>query len=511
MVRLGIKRALPLAERRVPDGPYLVLGLGQAGVGAAEALVREGKADQVVAFDHLSASVPKRVRRALASQGVDVRIGDEAQLADCPAPRTVVRSPGLPLDLPLIEKARRRGAEVIDELELGWRLSRAPVIAITGTNGKTTTGALSSALLEAAGLSAPLAGNADIAPPLSAIRGDPDAIVCEASSFQIEGCPLLLPEVGLFTNLTRDHLGRHGTMDRYFEIKRSLFLKDGTPVPLAVIDVIDEPGSRLADEVEGAGGRVVRLGQDNRAPYRLLDAGWDLHHSQLELQTPAGIQSLRTNLPGIYNARNAALAVALADELGLPRELTVQTLAAHPGARGRFEHVGRVEGGAGAQMILDTASSPDAVRQILTAIRTGMPAGAHLYAVLGVLGAAESAQRREVGRVAASLCDRLVLTAGSYRRNPPVSTMEEMLAGAREVVDADLAVIPHREAAIGTAAAEASKRDVICVIGRGNVRESISDRKFDDRGAMARLTESGGDLRSGPERLPKAASRQLAV
>jgi len=506
-----LMEAAPAARPSVPEGPYLVVGLGQAGQASVEALAGLGHGPEVVGFDSNPAAVPKRVRRALAALRIDVRLGEERSLFEDLAPTTVVRSPGVPLDSPLLRAAQRRGAVVLDELELGWRLSRAPMVAITGTNGKTTTATLVSALLEAAGLRAPLAGNADLAPPLSAIDGEPDAIVCEASSFQLEGCPALLPEVAVFTNLSTDHLGRHGNMRRYAEIKRSLFIKEGSAVPLAVIDASDEPGARLADEVELAGGRVVRLGREDGASYRLLDTSWDLHRSQLKLQTPSKPISLQTNLPGQYNARNVALVVALADALEIERSLTSEVLAAHPGARGRFEHLGRAAGGAGGQLILDFAATPDAVQQFLGTVRAGLAPGARLHAVLGVLGSPEPRQRRAVGRVAAELCDRLVLSSGSFRTKPPLGAMEEMLAGARGVAGTDLVVIPERKAAIAAAAADTSSQDIVCVIGRGNVVENVSGRKEDDRSVMTWLAQCGEDPPSGPERAPQAPLRKLAV
>ncbi len=390
----------------------------------------------------------------------------------------------MPIDSPLVSEARGLGAEVLDELELGWRLSRAPMVGVTGTNGKTTTSALASSLLEAAGLRAPLAGNADIAPPLSAIRDQPDAIVCEASSFQLEACPALIPEVGVFTNLSPDHLTRHRDIDRYAAIKRSLFVKGRSVVSLAVVDTIEEAGSRLADEVERAGARVVRLGRDADAHYRILESRWDLHCAQLELHTPTGALRLRTNLPGFHNARNAALVVALADALELPRSLTAGMLAGHPGVKGRFEHIGRIGGGAGARLVLDAAATPAAAKEFFAALRAGMAPGARLHAVVGLLGSPEPPQRRAIGRAAASLCDRVVFTSGSYRRRPPTANMEELLAGAQGVKGAEVVVVPRREVAIAVAAADASSRDVVCVIGRGNVLEPVSDSRIDDRGVM---------------------------
>ena len=263
------------------------------------------------------------------------------------------------------------------------------MVAVTGTNGKTTTATLAAAVLARSGLDSKLAGNADTAPPLSAVTGGPDAepdlIVCEVSSFQLESCPALMPEVAVFTNLSHDHLPRHGTMRRYGEVKRSLFIKDGVAVPLAVIDTIDEFGHELAGEIERAGGRALRVGLGPEAAYRIRGASWDLRRAELELETPSGPLTLETRLPGYYNARNVAAVVALADALEVERSVLGDVLATHPGAQARFEHV---DCGHPCDLILDTASSPAAVEQFLTAVRAGMGPEARLHAVLGMHGRA---------------------------------------------------------------------------------------------------------------------------
>ena len=178
----------------VPEGPYLVAGLGEAGRSAVEALRLRQGSEGILASDHHPPGVPKRVRRALDEAGIRVHLGAQDELLDLPpAPRTLIKSPGMPADAPLIRRARERGIDVIDEVELGWRLGTAPMVAVTGTNGKTTTATLAAAVLAESGLESKLAGNADTAPPLSAVTGDPDAepdlIVCEISSFQLESCP----------------------------------------------------------------------------------------------------------------------------------------------------------------------------------------------------------------------------------------------------------------------------------------------------------------------------------
>jgi UDP-N-acetylmuramoylalanine--D-glutamate ligase len=503
---LGLRRR---PRPRVPEGPYVVAGLGEAGRAAVKALCRVEGSERVLASDHRPAGVPKRVRSALKAAGVRTHLGGQDELLNLsPPPRTLIKSPGVPTDAPLLQQARQRGIEVLDELELGWRLGGAPMIAVTGTNGKTTTAALTAAVLARSGIKAVLAGNADIAPPLSAVTDEPDLIVCEVSSFQLEGCPALMPEVAVFTNLSHDHLSRHGTMRRYGEVKRSLFIKDDVAVGLAVVDTIDEFGRELADDVERAGGRAIRVGLGPEATYRIQDARWDLRNAELELDTPSGQITLETRLPGDYNARNVAAVVALADSLDVEHSVLAEVLATHPGAQGRFEHI---DCGQRPELILDTASSPVAVEQFLSAVRAGMDPSARLHAVLGVLGAPDPDQRRAIGRAARRLCDRLVLTAGSFRPKPPLRTLEGMIAGARRVRGADLAVVPNREEAIATALRGAMRGDVVSILGRGNVVESIHSGKVDDRGALYRVLRAHQRGRLGPEGSGEASSRELGV
>jgi UDP-N-acetylmuramoylalanine-D-glutamate ligase len=495
---------LPELGRRerppVPDGPYIVLGLGEAGRAAAGALARTRGSEQVLAFDHRPDVVPKRVRRALRKLGVRTHLGSPEALLDLPpAAATMIRSPGVPIDAPLVREAIGRGIEVIDEAELGWRLAGAPIVAVTGTNGKTTTATLATAVLSSSGIDARLAGNADIAPALSAVLGEPDLIVCEVSSFQLEACPALLPEAAIFTNLSHDHLPRHGTMRRYGEVKRSLFLKDGEAVPLAVVDTTEEFGQDLARHVERGGGRSVRVGTGPDCAYRIRRARWDLRSAELVLDTPDGRLEIETRLPGQFNARNVAAVVALADSLGVRRRDVVDTIATHPGAPGRFEHI---DCGQPADVILDTATTPAAVEQFLTSVQAGMDTGGRVRVVLGVLGGADPEQRREMGGIARRNCDELLLTAGSFRRNPPLQALEGLVAGAMAVPGAEVSIIPDREEAIAAAFRGMAEGDVIAVLGRGIVVESIHHRKLDDRGVLSRLARS-------PVGLDEAAIREL--
>ena len=115
----------------VPEGPYLVAGLGEAGRSAVEALRLRQGSEGILASDHHPPGIPKRVRRALEDAGIRVHLGAQDELLDLPpAPRTLIKSPGVPADAPLIQRARERGLDVIDEVELGWRLGAAPMVAV---------------------------------------------------------------------------------------------------------------------------------------------------------------------------------------------------------------------------------------------------------------------------------------------------------------------------------------------------------------------------------------------
>ena len=185
----------------LPPGPYLVVGLARSGVAAALALRAARPGEQVVATDYRPAGA---ACEGLEQAGVEVHLESDGThiLEASPPPATLVKSPGVPQDAPVVERARRQGLEVIGELELGWRLVPNEFIAVTGTNGKTTTVELIGAMHRAAGAPVAVAGN--VGTPVSSLAGsvDPAAtIVCEASSFQLEDSVAFAPEVAVLLNI----------------------------------------------------------------------------------------------------------------------------------------------------------------------------------------------------------------------------------------------------------------------------------------------------------------------
>ncbi|MFN9644566.1 MAG: Mur ligase family protein, partial [Cyanobacteriota bacterium] len=217
----------------------VVVGLGRSGRGAARLLKALGYG--VIVLESRSGAGLEEDAAPLLAEGIRVRLDAPLRLetfADLPQPDTVIVSPGIAWDHPALVALRERGVRVQGEISPAWQATGAgatPWIGITGTNGKTTVTHLVHHLLSAAGLDAPLCGNvgvsaADLA--LQSVRSGhwPDWLVVELSSYQIEASPEVAPRLGVWTTLTPDHLERHGTMERYRSIKRSLLEASGTRI-----------------------------------------------------------------------------------------------------------------------------------------------------------------------------------------------------------------------------------------------------------------------------------------
>ena len=222
----------------------------------------------------------------------------------------VVKSPGVPNEAPVIAAARERGLPVLGEVEMAWRLLPNRFVAVTGTNGKTTTTELLGAIWREAGLPVALAGNVGTA--LSSLVGevDPDAtVICEVSSFQAEDSEALAPDTALLLNITEDHLDRHGTFEAYRDAKLRLF-RNQTPEQVAVVppdvEVPGEgggwssgrcrcprrvPAARRAQprERQRRGGRGDRVGRAGEAVARALRTFAGVPHRLEEVGTVNGV------------------------------------------------------------------------------------------------------------------------------------------------------------------------------------------------------------------------------
>ncbi|MFN8222396.1 MAG: UDP-N-acetylmuramoyl-L-alanine--D-glutamate ligase [Gaiellales bacterium] len=278
----------------------VVLGLARSGLAAVAALRQVGAT--VVGHDLNEDVAPL--------DGIVARLGawDDAYLDGADL---VVKSPGIPEGAEPVIAAHRAGIEVISEIELGARLLANPIVGVTGTNGKTTTTALLGAIFSASGRPVEVVGN--IGRPLTALVGSVDPatwIVCELSSFQLEGVTTLAPVIAVLTNLEPDHLDRHGTFEAYTDAKLRIFAHqtaDGTAIVPRGFRAI--PGS--AARVEFAG--------DDPLPAEPL-------------------------IPGAHNRENAAAATAAARVAGIPDAAIAEALRTFPGVEHRIEEVAVVRG-----------------------------------------------------------------------------------------------------------------------------------------------------------------------
>src|SRR4051794_12383976 len=237
----------------LPPGPLLVVGLARSGVAAAIALRATGAA--VSGCD--AGAVGEEGRATLTAAGVPVHERTDG-VALLQGVATLVKSPGVPQEAPVVQAARARGIRVVGELEVGWRLLPHEVIAITGSNGKTTTTELVGAIHRAAGLPVAVAGNVGTA--LSSLAGTLSpgtVVVCECSSFQLEDTEAFAPEAAVLLNLAPDHLDRHGTFEAYRAAKLRLFARQD-PSAIAVLPVGLDAG--------GAARRVRFAPPDHAAP-----------------------------------------------------------------------------------------------------------------------------------------------------------------------------------------------------------------------------------------------------
>lgn len=310
-----------------------VIGLARSGVALVRVLHELGAG--VLASD-------SRARDALASavadlQGVPFELESGRHTSRVWEGRDmVVISPGVPWDLPVLEEARAHGVPVIGEIELAWRLSPAPIVAITGTNGKSTTTSLIHAMLQAAGIPAVLAGNIGIPMVGEVLHADPQGyVVVEVSSFQLESIVQFRPHVGLVLNVTSDHLDRHGTFAAYVAAKRRIF-ENQTADDWQVLNFDDEPSRTIIAP------QAHTLFFSRRGP-----VGRGCWLADGTIHTPDGAWLTLPDprpLVGTHNEENILAAACVARALDVPPAALARAIAAFHPLHHRMEVVADVQG-----------------------------------------------------------------------------------------------------------------------------------------------------------------------
>jgi len=317
--------------------PVAVVGLARSGVAAARLLQAAGA--RVSASDAKPLASLSEEARGLSRLGVRL-VADDAAGAGVTGAELVVVSPGVSLEAPQLAAARRAGASIIGEIELAWRALEADTIAITGTNGKTTTTALTGALLGEQHRPVLVAGN--IGTPLAAhaLTFPPDGIVvCELSSFQLETTDAFQPRVAVVLNVTPDHLDRHHTFEAYVDAKARIF-GNQTAADCAVLNADDAPTRALAERTRAD---VLWFSRKTALAHGVfVRDGWIVAKLNGHVETICPLSEIF--LRGQHNVENVLAATACALWTGLAPDAIRRGIARFRGVPHRIEFVRDLHG-----------------------------------------------------------------------------------------------------------------------------------------------------------------------
>ncbi len=476
-------RAMPEASRWRPFAD--VAGLDVTCTGVTHDSRRTSPGMLFVALRGLTADGATFAPQAIAAGAVAV-------VAEVP-PTTAANVPWL-----IVSDARHVLALLAAEF-FGHPSRSMRVVGITGTNGKTTTGYLVSAIFEAADIRSGLMGTVTYrigdravdatrttpeAPDMQRMMAEMRAAQCSACVMEVSSHALALRRVdgvrfaaGVFTNLTRDHLDFHADMEDYFLAKRRLFemLPDDAP---ALINVDDPRGVVLVDVVR----RPVTYGIHKAADVSPGPLSFSLDGLAFDIRLPQGTVRVRSKLVGKPNVYNILAAAGTTAALGVPLAAIEQGLEQLPGVPGRFELASSADDDI--TVVVDYAHTDDALRNLL---ETARPiATQRLITVFGAGGGRDRTKRPLMGMVAARLSDMVVITSDNPRGEDPLRIIEEVKRGAESEIrqsNAEVLTIVDRREAIVQAISRALPGDVVLIAGKGHEKyQEIADRvlPFDD-------------------------------
>jgi UDP-N-acetylmuramoyl-L-alanyl-D-glutamate--2,6-diaminopimelate ligase len=298
---------------------------------------------------------------------------------------------------------------------------------------------------------------------------------------RVEACDF---DALVFTNLSQDHLDYHGTLDEYFMVKRSIFEATAGSGVTQIINADD-----------GYGQLLVKRDQENQLRYSIKDkvevyaSNLELRHdgSQLMLHTPVGSVDLLLRLPGLYNVHNSLAAAGAAIALGVDIGKVKVGLESIESVPGRFE---RIDRGQDFTVIVDYAHTPDSLEKVLRAARQ-LTKG-QLVTVFGCGGDRDKGKRPIMGKIGVELSDYAIITSDNPRSEDPLKIIKEIVAGAREVSNANYRIEEDRKIAIKMAVEGAQPGDIIVIAGKGHENgQEIAGNKipFDDREIAGGLLE----------------------
>ena len=315
----------------------LVVGMARSGVGAAQLLCKAGA--QVTVNDSKKREELKTDLSPLDTLPVTWALGQGAE-ALLDGTDVLVVSPGIPDTAPFVQKAKAMGVYVIGEVELASQLAPGMLVAITGTNGKTTTTTLTAEMFRASGKKSFAVGNiGESYAAAGLVSHAEDVMVCEISSFQMETADTFHPKAAAFLNLTEDHLNRHGTMEVYAAMKMRVF-QNQTPDDVAVFNADDPALEKLIPQVKA---QVMLFSRKREVPQgAFVRNGMVTVRWQGREETICPTSEIR--IPGPHNLENALAAVCLAYSMGVKAETLAKTLRSFAGVEHRIEYVRTLRG-----------------------------------------------------------------------------------------------------------------------------------------------------------------------
>jgi UDP-N-acetylmuramoyl-L-alanyl-D-glutamate--2,6-diaminopimelate ligase len=399
----------------------------------------------------------------------------------------------LGVDAPqVVVSSVRRALGPVCHAVYGRPSDRLLVAAVTGTNGKTTTCTFLDSVFEANGWPSTTIGTltqrrtTPEAPDLHALLADwlrngGRAVAMEVSSHALDQhrTDAVRFAAGVFTNLTPEHLDYHGTMDSYFESKARLF--EPGRVGVAVVNVTDPWGARLAERIRAGGDRLVTFTPDEAEELSLSPSGSTFRWRGERVSIRVG---------GRFNVANALAAATCAEALGVPSDVIAAGLSNVESVAGRFQ---AVDAGQPFTVIVDYAHTPDGLAKVLEAAR--QICGGRLLVVFGAGGDRDREKRPLMGATAAGLADLVLVTSDNPRSEDPDAIIAEVISGAPGATNVRSET--DRASAIATALATAAPGDVVVIAGKGHEKgQEVGGRilPFDDvevaEGALQRILGS---------------------
>ena len=342
----------------------LVVGMGKSGIASADALLSIGAGVSV--YDKKTPEeTDSDLNRYFKEKNIECYFGSEP--ADIGIYNLVVMSPGVPMTIDIVKKAEQAGVEIIGEVELAYRLSKGRYVAITGTNGKTTTTVLTGEIFKKAGLACEVVGNVGVPAAGKAASATEDTwLITEISSFQLETIRDFHPHISAVLNITPDHLNRHGTFENYVSVKARIF-ENQDKGDYFIVNRDDRESMKIAADCTAS---VVPFSRKE-----ILEFGAFIQNGIIVIKDKDGsihemCKASELGIPGAHNLENALAASAVAFFAGIESSVIGKTLREFKGVEHRLEFCGEIQG---VRFVNDSkGTNPDASIKALQAIDKGI-------------------------------------------------------------------------------------------------------------------------------------------